>query len=402
MNADAPALAGKHVLVGVAGGVAAYKACELVRLLRQQGAEVEVAMTPAAQDFVGPATWQALSGRPVIGAGTPTAADAMDHIAAARRADLMVIAPATATTLGKLAAGIADNAVTALACAATVPLLLAPAMNAAMWANPGLQRSLAQLRADGRSVVEPGTGELACGEYGPGRMAEPAAIAAHVGAVLALSSRLAGQEVVVTAGATAEAIDAMRVVSNRSSGRMGMAMAAAAREAGARVHLIAAHASVPAPGGLASVTAARDARSMREAALELARQADCFIGVAAVSDYRPVQAATGKIPRRAGGMALELEPCEDVIAAVAGQQQRPYCLGFAAEAAAMPAAVKAARRKLRSKNLDAIVASPLAANLESDSCELALVRPRGHVLIEARDKQQAARELIARLPAAAG
>lgn len=402
MSAIEPALADKRVLVGVTGGVAAYKACELVRLLRQQGAEVEAAMTPAAQDFVGPATLQALSGRPVIGAGTPTAADAMDHIAAARRADLMVIAPATATTLGKLAAGIADNAVTALACAATVPLLLAPAMNAAMWANPGLQRSLAQLRADGRSVVEPGTGELACGEYGPGRMAEPADIAAHIGAVLALSSRLAGQEVVVTAGATAEAIDAMRVVSNRSSGRMGMAMAAAAREAGARVHLIAAHASVPPPGGLASVTAARDARSMREAALELARQADCFIGVAAVSDYRPAQAAAGKIPRRAGGMKLELEPCEDVIAAVADQKPRPYCLGFAAEAAAMPAAVKAARRKLRSKNLDAIVASPLAANLESDSCELALVRPRGHVLIEARDKQQAARELIARLPVAAG
>ena len=392
-------LSGKHILVGVTGGIAAYKACELLRLLRKAGARVEAAMTPAAQHFIGPASLQALSGRPVITStvdgGSP---DAMDHIAAARRADLMVIAPATATTIGKIASGIADNAVTALACATAAPLLLAPAMNVEMWGNPGLQRSLGLLRADGRAVVEPGAGELACGEHGPGRMAEPAQIAAHAAILLALAQRLTEHEIVVTVGATAEAIDAMRVVSNRSSGRMGMAMAAAAREAGAKVHLLAAHASAPVPGGMASVTHAGDARSMREAALELAASASCFIGVAAVSDYRPAKPFQGKIPRRNGGLQLKLEPCEDVIATVAKSRKRPYCLGFAAEASEMPEAIKAARRKLKAKSLDAIVASPLARNLESDACELALVKPRSHAEIAAREKLQAAREIIAQLP----
>ena len=392
-------LSGKHILVGVTGGIAAYKACELLRLLRKAGASVEAAMTPAAQHFIGPASLQALSGRPVITStvdgGSP---DAMDHIAAARRADLMVIAPATATTIGKIASGIADNAVTALACATAAPLLLAPAMNVEMWGNPGLQRSLGLLRADGRAVVEPGAGELACGEHGPGRMAEPAQIAAHAASLLALAQRLAAHDVVVTVGATAEAIDAMRVVSNRSSGRMGMAMAAAAREAGAKVHLLAAHASAPVPGGMASVTHAGDARSMREAALDLAADASCFIGVAAISDYRPAKPFQGKIPRRNGGLRLELKPCEDVIATVAKSRKRPYCLGFAAEASELPEAIKAARRKLKAKNLDAIVASPLARNLESDSCELALVKSRGHAEIAAREKLQAAREIIAQLP----
>ena len=392
-------LKSKHVLVGVTGGIAAYKACELLRLLRKAGASVEAAMTPSAREFIGPASLQALSGRPVLASvGEGGSPDAMDHIAAARRADLMIIAPATATTIGKIASGIADNAVTALACATTAPLLLAPAMNVEMWANPGLQRSLGLLRADGRSIVEPGAGELACGEYGPGRMAEPAQIAAHAASLLELAQRLAEQDIVVTVGATAEAIDDMRVVSNRSSGRMGMAMAAAAREAGARVHLLAAHASAPVPGGMASVTHAGDARSMHEAALDLAAGASCFIGVAAVSDYRPAKAFKGKIPRKDGGLKLELEPCEDVIATVAKRRKRLYCLGFAAEASELPAAIKAARRKLKSKGLDAIVASPLARNLESDACELALVRPRGHKEIAAREKLQAAREIIAQLP----
>ena len=400
-------LKGKHILLGITGSVAAYKAAHLIRLLTDAGASVQATLTPAAQHFIGIATIQALTGRPVLtdmfaGTGSP---DGMDHIAAVRKADIMVIAPATASTLARIASGTADDPVAALACAATCPILLAPAMNHEMWANPAVTRNIALLRADGRQLVEPASGELACGEHGPGRLAEPTTIVAAITACLTSSIRtdsLTGRTVVVSAGATAENIDDMRILTNRSSGRMGFAIAAAARDAGAQVRLIAATTAVAPPAGMARTVIVTNVDQMHKEALRQARGADAFFAVAAVSDFRPRQRQPGKIPRQAGPLTLELEACPDVIAAVATQRNAPFCIAFAAAAGSMPTAIKAARAKMKTKGVTAIVASPIAANLGGTNCDLVFLAARTRVALGPQTKAAAAAQLItlvaARLP----
>lgn len=393
-------LADRHILLGVSGSIAAYKSAELVRLLVTAGATVRVAMTPAATEFVTPLTFQALTGAPVVtdmfaGTGSP---DGMDHIAAVRAADVFVIAPATATTLARLAAGSADEPVSALACAATCPVLLAPAMNREMWTKPAVQRNLATLQADGYQLLAPTSGDLACGEHGPGRLSEPAAIAAAVTALLTAAPQvLAGRRVVVSAGATVEAIDAMRVLTNRSSGRLGCALAAAAHAAGAHVHLLAGRMTVTPPPGLGRIDYVEDTAAMAKAAKKACRNADCFISVAAIADYRPQRKIAGKLPRSDGALNLALIATEDIIASIAAMKQAPYCVAFAAEASDLAGAIKAARVKLQRKGVAVVVASPLLSNLGGDDCDLALVAARSSVRLGPQSKIAAAAKIIARI-----
>ena len=389
-------MANKRILLGITGSVAAYKAAELVRLLTAANAQVEVAMTSAAQRFIGPATLQALSGRPVLTSmWDGPSPDGMDHIASVRKADIMVVAPASASAIARIANGFADDVVAALASASSCPVAVAPAMNREMWARPALQRNLRTLRGDGVLVFDPGAGELACGEHGQGRLAEPAQIVAGISRLLAgRALPLAGFSVAVSAGATVEQIDDMRVLTNRSSGKMGFALAEAAACAGAAVHLIAARVSVPVPAGMASVVNVGDVASMRRAALRLAPKVDAYASVAAVSDYRARKRVRGKLKRSDSGLSLELVPTADIIAEVAALPDKPYCVAFAAESAASEQSVKAARAKLRAKGVDAIVASPLAENLEGDSCELTFIPARGAALALGRISKRAAGDKI--------
>lgn len=368
-------LSGRQILVGLSGSIAAYKAAELVRLLTTAGASVQVAMTPAAQQFIAPLTFQALSGRPVVtdmfaGTGSP---DGMEHIAAVRAADLYVIAPATATTVARLAQGSAEEPVAALASAAICPVLVVPAMNAQMWAKDAVTRNLKLLHKDGYHILAPTAGDLACGEYGPGRLNEPADIVRTVFDLLAIPKQvLAGRKVVVSAGATQEAIDAMRVITNRSSGRMGTALAAAARDAGAEVHLLAGKLDVPIPPGLAQTDTAITTTAMAKVAKQACKTSDCFISVAAIADYRPLQQVKTKLPRHQD-MHLALTATPDIIASIAASNNAPYTVAFAAEDGNLAAAIKKARTKMQNKGVDAIVASPLASNLGGDDCDLALL-----------------------------
>lgn len=390
-------LAGRHVLLGVAGSVAAYKAAELCRLLVDAGASVQVALTPAARAFVAPLTFQALTGRPPVidmlaGTGSP---DGMDHIAAVRAADLYVLAPATASTIARVATGLATEPVSALACAAACPILVAPAMNREMWANPAVVRNVATLRGDGRLVLDAPAGDLACGEHGPGRLSEPAAILAAICGLLDGAVQvLAGRTVVITTGATVEPIDAMRVLSNRSSGKMGCALAVAARDAGAQVHLLAGQVSVPLPAGLARVERVATGQDMHAAARRACRKADCYVSAAAVADFRPRRPLAGKPARGAGGLTLELEAVPDIIADIAATPAAPYCVAFAATAGDMDLALAAARAKLKAKGVDAIVASPLAANLGGDTCELAFIAGRTTKLLGQLPKAVAADRIV--------
>lgn len=295
-------LAGRRILLGVSGGIAAYKAAVLVRGLREAGATVRVVMTANAGHFVGAATFQALSGEPVRSSlWDPQAEAAMGHIELARWADTLLVAPASADLLARLAHGLADDLLTTLALATGAPLVLAPAMNQAMWAHPATAANLATLRARGASVLGPDSGDQACGETGPGRMLEPAAIIAALVATApaAGAGRLAGRRLVVSAGPTHEDLDPVRFLGNRSSGRMGFAVAAAAAAAGARVSLVAGPVALATPAGVDRIDV-RSAAQMHEAVLAAVSGADAYVGAAAVADYRPVQVAAGKIKRMPG------------------------------------------------------------------------------------------------------
>jgi phosphopantothenoylcysteine decarboxylase/phosphopantothenate--cysteine ligase len=368
MVATPAGLQDRRILLGIGGGIAAYKTPELVRLLRRAGAEVQVITTRSASRFVTSTSLQAVSGSAVRDDLWDSAAEAaMGHIELARWADALLIAPATADLLSRLAHGRADDLLTAVCLASRAPRYLAPAMNTAMWEAPATQRNVQQLLADGARVLGPGSGEQACGETGPGRMREPAELVADLEAAFqstAIRGALAGRNVVITAGPTREALDPVRYLSNHSSGRQGYAFAEAARDAGARVTLISGPVSLTPPAGVELVTV-ESARDMHAASLELAAGADLFVAVAAVADYRPAQSAAQKIKKErsesdngAPGLTLELVENPDIVAAVAALEKRPrVVVGFAAETERV---AEHARGKLLRKRLDAIVVNDVS------------------------------------------
>src|SRR5450755_3849783 len=352
------------VALGVSGGIAAYKAAEVIRLLQDRGIRVQVIMTQGAQQFVRPLTFAALSGEKVItdmfAAGgeenaQPNIDSAVEHIAVAQSIDALLVAPASADILAKFAQGIASDFLTTLYLAATVPVVAAPAMNVNMWNHPATQANIAILRQRGVKIVEPGEGYLACGMTGQGRLAENEAIVAATLEALGASQELAGETVLITAGPTRERIDPVRYLTNRSSGRMGYALAEAALRRGARVLLVSGPTALKPPGA-AEVTWVESAAEMRQAALVLLPQATMVIKTAAVSDYRPKVSAPQKI-KHSGPVQLDLEPTADILAEIARHKQGQIIVGFAAETENV---IENARKKLLSKSLDAIVVNDVS------------------------------------------
>jgi phosphopantothenoylcysteine decarboxylase/phosphopantothenate--cysteine ligase len=361
-------LAGKNVLLGVTGGIAAYKAPDLVRRLREQGAEVRVVMTPAATRFVTPLTFQAVSGHPVRDSLWDEAAEAaMGHIELARWADLVLVAPATADCLARLAAGLADDLLATLCLATEAPIHVAPAMNRQMWAHPATVENLAQLRARGVTVLGPAEGAQACGETGAGRMLEPAELVAAL-AGNGAAGVLQGRRVLVTAGPTREALDPVRYLTNRSSGKMGYAVAAAARAAGAEVVLVSGPVALPAPAGV-RVVRVETAAQMHAAVQAELPGIDVFVGAAAVADYRAAEPAGRKIKKRDEALQLALVRNPDILAEVAAATPRPFVVGFAAETEDVEAN---ARHKLEAKRLDLIAANAVGPDRGFDRDDNAL------------------------------
>jgi phosphopantothenoylcysteine decarboxylase/phosphopantothenate--cysteine ligase len=350
------------IALGVSGGIAAYKAAEIVRLLQDRGIRVQVVMTRAAQEFIQPLTFAALSGEKVItdmfGAGAgehPNIDSAVEHIAVAQSIDALLVAPATADVLAKFAQGMATDFLTTLYLATTAPVVVAPAMNVKMWEHPATQANLDILKKRGVHIVEPGAGYLACGMTGPGRLAENEAIVAATLEALGASQELAGETVLITAGPTREKIDPVRYLTNRSSGKMGYALAEAALRRGARVLLVSGPTALTPPGA-AEVTRVESAEEMRLAVLKLLPEATVVIKTAAVSDYRPKSPASQKI-KRSGPMTLELEPTADILSEIVRHKQSQLIVGFAAET---QNALENARKKLASKSLDAIVVNDVS------------------------------------------
>ncbi len=356
---------GNRILLGVTGGIAAYKSPELVRRLRERGAEVQVVMTAGAQRFITPLTLQAVSGRAVrTDLWDATAEAAMGHIELARWAQLVLIAPASAGFIARLATGQADDLLTTLCLATEAPLAIAPAMNRVMWAHAATRANVATLEERGVTVLGPATGEQACGEVGAGRMDEPLEIINGVMKLLRTGGALLGRRVLITAGPTRECIDPVRFVSNRSSGKMGFAVAQAAREAGAEVVLVSGPVALPTPAGVRRVDV-ESAADMLAAVLQEIERTDIFISTAAVADYRPAQAYAQKIKKTSDRMDLAMQRTVDVIATVAARAQRPFVVGFAAETEAIE---QNARTKLLKKNLDMIAANEVGADKAFD-CE---------------------------------
>ncbi|MCE3003368.1 MAG: bifunctional phosphopantothenoylcysteine decarboxylase/phosphopantothenate--cysteine ligase CoaBC [Xanthomonadaceae bacterium] len=371
-------LEGTRVLLGVSGGIAAYKAADLVRRLRDAGAEVRVVMTAGARQFVTPATFQALSGHPVRSdLWDPAAEAAMGHIELARWAEIVLVAPASANTLARLAHGLADDLLSTLCLATSAPLMVAPAMNQQMWAHPATQANVATLGARGVVLLGPDSGGQACGEFGAGRLVEPPAIVERLAALRA-PGVLAGRVVVVSAGPTFEDVDPVRFIGNRSSGRMGFAIAAAAAAAGAEVRLVAGPVHLPTPARVARRDV-RSAREMHAAVLAAVAGADAYVGAAAVADFRPAVAAPDKIKKTDGAPAptLLLERTEDILAAVAALPARPFCVGFAAETGDVEAY---ARGKLQRKRVDLVCANRVGApgeGFDADDNALLVLGPDG-------------------------
>jgi phosphopantothenoylcysteine decarboxylase/phosphopantothenate--cysteine ligase len=351
------------VALGISGGIAAYKAAEVVRLLQDRGIRVQVVMTQGAQQFVRPLTFAALSGEKVItemfaAAGEnaqPNIDSAIEHIAVAQSIDALLVVPATAGLLAKFAQGIASDFLTTLYLATTAPVVVAPAMNVNMWNHPATQANLDILRKRGVRIVEPGDGYLACGMTGPGRLAENDLIIAAAMEALGVSQELAGETVLITAGPTREKIDPVRYLTNRSSGRMGYALAEAALRRGARVLLVSGPTSLT-PAGGAELTPVESAEQMRQATLKLLPGATIVIMTAAVADYRPRTVAEQKI-KRTGAMSLELEPTSDILAELARTKTSQIIVGFAAETENV---LENARKKLMAKALDAIVVNDVS------------------------------------------
>jgi len=352
----------KKVALGISGGIAAYKAAEVLRGLQRAGCTVRVGMTKRACEFVQPLTFRALSGSHVIvddyAADNP---DPIAHITFSQTVDLFLIAPATANIIGKLANGIADDFLTSTYLASTAPVLIAPAMNTSMWHHPATQRNLQQLRSDGVFIIEPDEGEMACGTIGPGRLSEPERIVAAALDILRNSGiettrDLAGEHVLITVGATREAIDPVRFISNNSSGRMGFAIAEAAKSRGARVTVVAGATTAPLPANVALVRVG-SAEEMHQAVMQSLDDASVFIGTAAVADYRPANRSPRKIKKTLSSLSLDLERTPDILRAVAEvKHQGLLVIGFAAETEDVLAN---AQEKFTAKNLDAIVANDI-------------------------------------------
>ncbi len=400
MQLPAGDLVGRHVLLGLSGGVACYKGADLARELVKAGATVQAVMTESACRFVGPATLQALTGRPVFTSQwDPRQPNGMAHIDLTRSADAVLVAPASADFLARLAQGRADELLSLLCLARPrerVPLLVAPAMNREMWSHPATQRNVAQLRADGTVVLGPAEGEQACGETGDGRMLEPAELRDELVGWLQPKT-LAGRRVLVTAGPTFEAIDPVRGITNLSSGKMGFAVARAAAEAGAEVTLVAGPVALGTPRGVRRIDVA-SAEQMLAAVLPLARTHGVFVATAAVADWRPVEVAAQKIKKDGSGEAPVLRMAEnpDILATVARlpEGERPYCVGFAAESHDI---VRHAREKRLRKGVPLIVANDGPAAFGSDHNALVLVDAAGEQALPAGDKRMLARLLVAEI-----
>jgi phosphopantothenoylcysteine decarboxylase/phosphopantothenate--cysteine ligase len=401
---EALALQGRHLVLGLSGGVACYKAAELVRELVRAGATVQVVMTEAAQRFITPVTMQALSGRRVLtdqwDAGV---ANNMAHIELSREADAIVVAPASADFIAQLAQGRADELLSLLCLARPrerCPLLLAPAMNREMWAHPATQRNVAQAVADGAVLLGPGSGDQACGEVGDGRMLEPADLCEDIVAFFQ-PKLLAGRSVLVTAGPTFEAMDPVRGITNHSSGKMGFAIARAAAEAGARVTLVAGPVHLPTPRGVARVDVT-SAREMLAVVLPQAARHEVFVATAAVADWRPAEVAEHKMKkdRTKDGQGhpprIEFAENPDILAGVAKlpARERPFCVGFAAESRDM---VQHAREKLARKGVPMIVANLGPATFGRDDNECVIVEPGGETALPRADKLTLARALVAHI-----
>jgi phosphopantothenoylcysteine decarboxylase / phosphopantothenate---cysteine ligase len=386
------------VALGVSGGIAAYKAAEIVRLLQDRGIRVQVIMTAGAQEFIRPLTFAALSGEKVITAmfsaenSEPNIDSAVEHIAVAQSIDALLVAPATADILAKFAQGIASDFLTTLYLATTAPVVIAPAMNVNMWNHPATQANLETLKKRGVKFVEPGEGYLACGMTGSGRLAENETIVAATLAALGASQDLSGETVLVTAGPTREKIDPVRYLTNRSSGRMGYALAEAALRRGARVLLLSGPTALKPPGA-AEVTWVESAEEMHHAALSLLPQATILIKTAAVSDYRPATSASQKIKRK-GSMTLDLEPTPDILAELARRKQSQIIIGFAAETENV---LENARAKLISKSLDAVVVNDVSRDgigFDSDRNSVTIITHHDVIDIPETTKWEVAQRVL--------
>ncbi len=391
-KAETVSLANKKIILGVTGGIAAYKAAELCRLLVKAGASVRVAMTAAAQQFVTPLTFQALSGQPALSTlWGSDGGDGMAHIHATRDADLLLVAPASADFLAKLAQGRADDLLSTLSLARTCRMAVAPAMNHEMWAALPTRRNLEQLAEDGVAILGPAIGEQACGEAGPGRMLEPGEIIAALPGLLR-SGDLAGRRVLVTAGPTFEAIDPVRGLTNRSSGKMGYAIAQAAAEAGAEVCLVSGPTCLASPAGVRRI----DVQSAEEMHKAVLSELPCavFIAVAAVADYRVDAVAPQKLKKHADGMTLQLVANPDILAEVAALPDAPLCVGFAAETEHLAEYAEAKRKR---KHLPLLVGNLAQDALGQDAAELVLFDDQGQFPLPRADKLSQARHVIRRI-----
>jgi phosphopantothenoylcysteine decarboxylase/phosphopantothenate--cysteine ligase len=383
---------GKHILLGVTGGIAAYKSADLARRLMERGAEVQVVMTTAAQEFVTPITFQALTGRPTRTSLWDAAAEAaMGHIELARWADLVLVAPASADFLARLAHGLADDLLSTLCLATAAPIAVAPAMNQLMWRNVATQSNVELLSSRGVHLLGPASGEQACGEYGPGRMLESGELAESIDQLLVPTGPLRGRRVLITAGPTRECIDPVRFVSNRSSGKMGFAIARAMREAGADVVLISGPVCLATPPGVQRVDV-ESSEQMYAAVQRALPGVAIFVGTAAVADYRPLSCAEQKIKKRSERMNLELTRTTDILAQVSAQSRRPFVVGFAAETEALE---QHAREKLLAKNLDLIAANEVGHSkaFDCDRNELLVLWRGGRVQLPSMSKCELGRQL---------
>ncbi len=391
------ALDDKFVVLGVSGGIAAYRSCELARSLVKAGATVQVVLTEYGARFVGPLTFQALTGRPAeVGHGGTLAQAGMDHIDLGRQADALVIAPATANTLAKVACGLADNLLTTTVLASTCPLVLAPAMNTRMWENPVTRENLKRLRRQARVVlVGPDAGELACGDQGAGRMAQPDEILWAIGRAVSPQD-LAGRRLLVTAGPTREAFDPVRFLSNRSSGKMGYALAQAAARRGASVVLVSGPTGLPAPFGVERelVTSAAE---MAKAVARRAAKAEAVVMAAAVADFKPRRARSQKLKKADGGLPAEFSRTPDILANLAKKKGRRVLVGFAAETGDP---VAEAQRKRKAKKLDLVVANDVSqpdAGFEVDTNRIVLVDAEGSKTLDLMTKAEAADRILDRV-----
>jgi len=390
-----------RVALGVTGGIAAYKAAELVRVLQDKGLEVQVIMTRSARRFVTALTLASLSGRKVItdmfatSGGEPNVESAIEHIAVAQSIDALVVAPATANTIAKIARGIADDFLTTLCLATRAPLIIAPAMNVNMWENPATQENLDILRGRGATILDPDEGYLACGMTGPGRLASVETIARALFVTLGIREDLRDEKVLVTAGRTEEPLDAVRYLSNRSSGKMGYALAEASRRRGARVSLVSGPASLEPPQGV-HFERVRTAEEMAEAVFRHLDESSVVLMAAAVADFRPAESQNGKIKKRDGFSTIEVEPTRDILAEIA-RRRRPsqVVVGFAAEAERV---LENASQKLREKGLDLIVANDVTregAGFEVDTNIVTLIFPDGREIpLEKMSKLDVAKRVL--------